>query len=90
MDDRNQALAYVTAWWRYDKDLGGYAFNHIEDGWSERDRPHDPTGKRWTRGQWHRCHAQLVPGGLLGARKLVLLEPAPVEAAASELETTSP
>lgn len=89
MNDCNQALAHVTAWWRYDKERGGYAFNHIEDGWSERERPHDATGKRWTRGQWHRALAQLAPGGLMGARKLVLLEPPPEQVAQPELETTS-
>lgn len=68
----------VTAWWHWDKDRKGFVFNHIEDGWSTQERPHDPTGRRWTRGTWHRSLAELRLGcGVLGSPKLVLLQPRP-------------
>lgn len=76
------ALAHhptVTAWYRFDKQRNAFSFNHLEDGRSAADSPQDLLlGKRWKGGQWEKRVGQLVPGGVMGAPRLVLAEAPPV------------
>jgi hypothetical protein len=72
----------VTAWYRFDKEHAVFNFNHLEDGHSADASPQDrQLGKRWKGGGWEKRVGALVPGGLMGAPRLVLAEAPPKLAA---------
>ena len=71
----------VTAWYRFDKEAKTFGFNHLEDGHSADASPQDRLlGKRWKGGVWEKRVGQLVPGGVMGTRRLVLAEAPPAVA----------
>lgn len=81
----NAVTSDVTAWYRFDKERNSFSFNHVEDGHSATESPTDHQGlKRWGKGQWEKRHGALVPGGILGARRLELQEAPPATSASSE------
>ena len=49
---------------------GYWSFNHIEDGHSEAEKPHDAFNRGWSRGQWRQAHGHLGALGAWGSPKL--------------------
>lgn len=57
----------VTAWSIINDKTGKVSFNHIENGWSEYDKP-EPIEKEftnqlaWQNSEWNKKHAYLIDG----------------------------